>query len=468
MKRTTRLSLASLATTLLAASCELSLDGTSDIGQREEQVLTGNPDITFPNVVGMYITLPPDDDDNPQDPIYCTGTLIEECTVLTSARCVNENIDADDIAGIDLRVGAGFSEGQNFPIESIELHRYFDPDAVNGNELALIRLATPCPAATPVTLYDSPIVAADVGRDLTLVGYGITVDSQTEGGSRTKASTPVVTVGTRHVFAGTDEVTSCEGDSGGPGFFDVTGSPQLATMTVRQGGCNDTVQRTRLDLYTASFLYPYIDRFSGPCALDDVCVTDGCRTPDPDCAGNECQWGNECATGCETRDWDCEELGSFAGEACESSDDCEELGRCIPATDDESFTYCSRPCVVGDANACPTGMQCTDLGSTGECTWSEPSPGSQGADCVSNEQCRSNICENDICVFECGAGDSCPDPFTCGPSQVAPGTQVCLGEVFEGGGGFCSVGGDARNWLAPLCLALFGVPLITRRRRRRR
>lgn len=463
-----RIAFFTLASTFVFGSCLAMEPDEELVGEQQEQILTGMPDVSeFPNVVAMRVVRPPDDEGDPQDDLLCTGTLVEACTVLTSAHCVYDNVEAGTVADIDLRSGAGFSDGTPLPIESIEIHRYFNPDASNVNELALIRIQDgSCPAVTPATIYDEPITDSDVERPLTLVGYGITVEATTNDGSRTKVDTPIVSVGPRHVFAGTDDVTTCAGDSGGPGFLDVVGEPELATMTVLQGGCARAVQRTRLDLYTESFLYPFIDRFSGACTFDGECVTDGCRSPDPDC--DDCLWGNDvCGTGCETRDWDCD-LGSFVGEACESNDDCEELGRCIAATDDETFTYCARPCDPAAASPdCPSGMECTDLGGgDGECTWLEPSPGSQGASCVSNDQCRSGICENDICVFECGDGNSCPDPFTCGPSEVSPGTMVCLGEVLEGGGGFCAVGGEVRDWLAPLLLALFGLPLITRRRRR--
>jgi hypothetical protein len=70
---------------------------------------------------------------------------------------------------------------------------------------------------------------------------------------------------------------------------------------------------------------------------------------------------------------------------------------------------------------------------------SVPSPGSQGATCDTSGACRSGICEDRICVNPCDpAGPACPDPFACGPSQVAPGQNVCRGESLTGGGGFCA------------------------------
>lgn len=415
------------------------------IGQETRASLGGDPDTDFPNVCVMHVALPEDDDGNPQDPIACTCTLVEAQTVLTSARCVNENVEMDMVEGIEIRFGSGFEDGDPFAIDGgaagITIHRYFDPAGANLNELALIRLAD-APAPEPVAIFDGSL-ADSMGDELTLVGFGVTVMNSTDtDGVRNFITTPITSVGERHVFAGTDVLTTCAGDSGGPGFLDAATDPAMAVMTARQGSCTDSVQRTRLDLYTESFLYPFIDRYSGACPLDGDCVETGCRSPDPDC--DPCLWQGggaaDCQEDCPSRDWDCE-LGSFVGEACGKDGDCEEGGRCVTAVDDESFTYCSRPCGGGLA-ACPNGMECSEAS---ECTWIEPSPGSPGATCNGPEACRSGVCECGVCQVQAGAG-------------------VCT----QGGGGFCAVGGgDSGSGLAPLALLALAIPLALRRRRRR-
>lgn len=416
----------------------------AEVGAETRASLGGSPDTDFPGVCVMHVQPPDDDQGNMQEQFACTCTLVEAQTVLTSARCVNENLEEDMVEGIEIRFGNGFEGGDPFAIEGgaagITLHRYFDPDAANLNELALIRLAA-APTAPAVTLNDDPGLLVN-GAELTLVGFGITVDSDTDiDAVRNSITTPITTVGDDYVYAGTDDLTTCAGDSGGPGFLDDGGDPVMAVMTSRQGGCTDSVQRTRLDLYTETFLFPFIDRYSGPCPLDGECVETGCRSPDPDC--DPCLWQGggaaDCEEDCPTRDWDCE-LGSAVGQACGKDGDCEEGGRCVPAADDASFTYCTRPC-EGAAAACPTGMECTE----GECTYLTPSPGSPGATCSGADACRSGVCE-------------------CGVCQVAAGDGACT----QGGGGFCAVGGGASgHGLAPLALLAVAVPLALGRRRRR-
>jgi uncharacterized protein (TIGR03382 family) len=260
------------------------------------------------------------------------------------------------------------------------------------------------------------------------------------------------------IRVGDDTTSNCAGDSGGP-VLDMAGD--VIAVSRRQNTCTQTVSMTRTDRNTADFIFPYIDQKSGPCrAGDGTCETVGCRTPDPDCLPeNECLWGNTCIEDCPTRDWDCE-IGSFPGEECAINGDCEQGGRCIAALDDADFLYCNKPCDVDED--CPQNMTCN---ADSECEFGTPSPGSQGFACTQNDQCRSGICEDLICVFECDpAANDCPDPFLCGPSKVSPGTNVCLGEDLSGGGGFCQTGGSRSAGATALFLV---IALLWIRRRRR-
>lgn len=428
-----------LAVLLALAGCQTVAE--EDLGQEARASLGGSPDADFPNVCVMHVQPPDDEQGNHQEEFACTCTLIEAQTVLTSARCVDQNLEKDMVAGIQIRFGTGFGDGDPVAIDGgaagITLHRYFDPDAASLNELALIRLAE-APTADPVTLIDDPSAIA-MGADLTLVGFGTTIDNGDVDAVRNRITTPITAVVDDYVYAGTDDLTTCPGDSGAPGFLNADTDPVMAVMTVRQPGCTKAVQRTRLDLYTESFLYPFIDRFSGACAVDGACVTEGCRSPDPDC--DPCLWqgGGEadCQEECPTRDWDCP-FGSDTGAECGKDGDCEHGGRCVVAADDETFHYCNRPCGEG-FEACPTTMECSD----GECAYTTPSPGSPGAACSGADACRSGVCE-------------------CGVCQVAAGDGLCT----QGGGGFCQVGGEGGGGLAPLALlGLLGLPLAIRRRR---
>jgi hypothetical protein len=261
-------------------------------------------------------------------------------------------------------------------------------------------------------------------------------------------TTTIRAVDNRTVVAGIDDETTCIGDAGGGVFADFGDGPVLIAVTARSvpARCSGNHPRLRVDRYLADFIEAF-----------------ACRAPDADC--DPCSWDGECVEQCPTRDWDCE-LGTFVGEACAQSGECEEGGRCLAATDDEAFTYCTRRCnLEGGGDPCPGSMECADDGAGGgECVYGTPSPGSQGFPCNNNFDCRSGICEELICVNECGAGGVCPEGFSCGPSTVEPGTEVCLGRVFSGGGGFCAIGAPAAppaggGWGGG-ALALLGVGLV--------
>lgn len=465
MNHISKISIAALALSLAGCGIDLDEEDDDQVGETSSEVMGSTADTSHDDACIMEVTRPLSDDGQPPNPltIRCSCTLVETQTVLTSAECVAEIVDKESpLTDIDLRFGDSFSGGAPVAVESIELHRYYDAETGGPDQLALLRLAE-SPGVTPAELNidDAPQPAMPV----TLVGYG---DSEAGEGSRRLAETPIVTVNDKFILAGTTDITTCADDSGGGVYASFNGEDEVlvAVTGSQQGGCSATVQRLRVDTY-ANFIVPYVDYYSGACPHDDAdtCSTEGCRTPDPDCPESSCNWGNECDEDCPTRDWDCP-LGKFIGDECAASGECEEGGRCIPATDDESFTYCSRPCNMGVDGTCPAGMECSAGDDGDECVFLEPSPGSQGAACSDNSGCRSDICENDICVFPCDGANPCEPPYQCGPSTVADGMMVCLGNVVEGGGGFglCAAGGDSRGWLS--ALGLLTLAFVVRRRRR--
>lgn len=460
-----------------------------DIESEHQEVIGGDPDVNnFRAACIMDIERPDTDEGDPRVPIVCSCVLIESRTVLTAASCVVANAEEDDegmthLGDITLRFGTDRS-GDPIVVESAELYRYFDVEASAPEDIALLRLAADPPEfATPVVIGQDPLGSEDVGEDVTLVGYGAT-NEQDEGstGVRYAVDTPIVQVAQNHIVAGTNEATTCAGDSGGPVFMDRGDGNELVAVTSFNGlgddstDCSTNVRRMRVDHFAEDFILQYIRRFDETCPLDGTC------DEEVDCGGFEdldcdpCSWDGTCEEDCPTRDWDCE-IGVFVGDACEKSGDCERGGRCVPAVDDESFTFCTQPCDLEAATEqCPMGMTCADDGSGGgECVWEAPSPGSQGYACSSNDDCRSGICEDMICVFECDPGlgeDACAEPFVCGPSKVADGTNVCLGENLSGGGGFCAMGevggrsSGAGGATALFAATLLGAGLVLRRRRR--
>ena len=466
-----------------------------ELGAARHAVVGGSAVVNEFESVCLVNADPPISEGDLEDPppMICSCVLIGARTVVTSARCVAANVAPEmgepQLGGLNVQFGAG---GAEIGIASAELHRYFDAEKSGSPDLALLRLAADAPAGIePATLGLDPIGADDVGADVVLVGYGVNdAESPTVFGNLNKVTTPITLVGERHLLAGTTDATTCAGDSGGGVFREDASGRKLIAITTFNGrtgaqggksarpGCDTNVQRLRVDAFADDFLLPFLRRYDDSCPADGVCA-EGCSDAygsfeDLDC--DACLWtgsADGCATDCATRDWDCE-LGAFVGDACAADGECEEGGRCVAAVDDESFTFCTRPCDAAAASdPCPPSMTCDE--SANECVYFAPSPGSQGFACSDNAQCRSEVCEEGICANQCdpGVAGACPDPYFCALSDVAPGTNVCRGDSLSGGGGFCSAAtassprsGQTGAALLLLCaLALAGAWRMRRRAR---
>jgi uncharacterized protein (TIGR03382 family) len=444
-----------------AIGCALLACDTLDVGFDVEEIRS--EDVPGSEIAGaskngvakLDVVLPPDDEGDSQDPIVCSAIVVAPDLLLTSARCVNENLEAP---GTLDNITVGFGNDGNTAVQNgvaaVELHRYFDKDNPNLFQLAFVQLTAPAPDAPRA--INAAAIDDLAGEMVELVGYGETANDM--GNFQRRAVTlPISVVEREAIRVGDDTTSNCAGDSGGP-VLDMAGD--VIAVSRRQNSCSQTVSMTRTDRNTADFIFPYIDQKTGPCrAGDGTCETVDCRTPDPDCPDNGCLWGNTCVEDCPTRDWDCP-IGSFPGQECAIDGECEQGGRCVAALDDADFLYCNKPCEVDED--CPQNMTCN---AESECEFGTPSPGSQGFACTQNDQCRSGICEDLICVFECDpAANDCPDPFLCGPSKVASGTNVCLGEDLSGGGGFCQAGSSRGAGTTALLLV---IALLWIRRRRR-
>ncbi len=499
--------------------------------QRTTQPIRGGDNFTsnYESVCGMMIELP-EDPQNPgyTDYRYCSCSLVAPDIVLTAAECIWDSaVTHAQIpeANVEVRFGADLGWDEDVGIESNvvkgEIYRYFDP-SIRTDNLALLVLDEE-PSAPIVTLNEDPLTQADildpepecnpggvaddtVAGCVTLVGFGETAPQDEDFGSRKKVVVPLASVSDRTITAATSERATCYGDTGGPAFMDLgSGLVQVAVNGHHNSGtssCTLTTVRTRVDRYAAEFIYAFIDQYDAVCGSDGLCCeTEGtcnagdCRTPDPDC--DPCAWtGNseDCEEDCPGRDWDCP-IGSYPGDLCEDDGDCERDSSCETAPDDDNASFCAAACNPDADPQCPSDMSCdTSFGGDGLCIWDTPSPGSQGYPCtcpgdvtvtaceISTDTCRSGICEEEICVTDCdpGAADPCPEnyanpdePYTCAESGVVSGRNVCLGQKFSGGGGFCtpsSVGVRDRSGFGLGALALFGLALaglfVVRRRRR--
>jgi secreted trypsin-like serine protease len=160
---------------------------------------------------------------------FCGGTLIAPRVVLTAAHCT---VAPQAAGGIDVLVGGHdltTTQGTRIDVTSVVTHPRFD-GMLYDNDVAILRLASPAPAA-PVRLAgigDDP--AWSPGTPATTVGWGLTSRPGSPSPVLREVGVPIVSDGACAAIYGAELVPgsmvcagpmaggqdSCNGDSGGP------------------------------------------------------------------------------------------------------------------------------------------------------------------------------------------------------------------------------------------------------------
>lgn len=169
--------------------------------------------------------------------IFCSGTLIDEKTIVTAAHCLDYNgvgsyvVFGKNQSGTDVQgrmiVQAAFHEKfiSNFPEDARDIY-----------DIGVAQFS----GGLPSGFHPAPILPDDTllttGADILLAGYGIT-DGTTQMGAGILRYT---TVKIQNAAYGKTEVQtdernngSCNGDSGGPGLINVNGQYYVWGTTSR-------------------------------------------------------------------------------------------------------------------------------------------------------------------------------------------------------------------------------------------
>lgn len=390
----------------------------------------------------------------PSGSAFCTGTLISPSVVATAAHCI-------DMAGGDPAITVFFgddteSAGRKVGVALSATHPNWTGSLANGHDIGVMVLNFPQDPFLPIPLNTSP-TPDHIGEPIRRIGFGIYDRDTLDADGKKRMGTTILhqsSVGSDFFYAGDQDLSTCSGDSGGPGLLTIGDVEYLAGVHSFGFDSGDTRcvppnnGDTRVDLYVDDFLQPYIDANDPTCGADGICAPIGC-SDDPDCT--PCGADGTCTDDCPLPDPDCPT--SELGEICRADTQC-TTGLCVFWIGDPSTHFCSRECdPAGDD--CPAGMSCQSVGTLGNvCYYDDEPPGLVGSACEVATDCGSYVCENGTCVTPCDLtkGMGCIPGFSC--NSIDDGQNYYCHADDTGGGGGCNSGGELPGALLALVMLL--------------
>lgn len=353
---------------------------------------------------------------------YCTGTLIAPKTVLTAAHCINAYG-----AGNFYAVGVGASSSS--PQRVVQTAQQVRHPSYGGNawDFGVLRLAQPITDVAPIPLNESALTAADVGKPIRHVGFGITNPSGAGSGVKREVTYNLRQVSRYTIESGANGKQTCQGDSGGPGFMTIGGVEKVVgVVSYGDQNCAYEGWDGRVDV-AAQWIRTTMAAWETPtCATDGACVQ-GCTPVDQDCVcvadgtcsaqctdllkdpdcPRDCVANGVCALqACPKADPDCIAEGGF----CQTSMQCK--GRLCITDSQNSQAYCSKSCQ--QSSECASGMECAQ----GSCLFVQKPERHLFDPCSKTDFCIDSICNGPAdgitrCVKSCIASSDCPSGSQC-------------------------------------------------------
>jgi len=411
----------------------------------------------------------------------CTGTVITPRVVLAAAHCFNENggPSGSTLTGVFVH-NFDVAPPTNSPLWVAATTWRRHPNWTSGSpmnfDIGILQMPAPIAGVTPRPYLNRTLAAGDVGRSMSVVGYGITSSGGTGAGTRRFVTLPLRGLTSAHLQLGNMSTAGiCNGDSGGPSFItERDGVRRVAgvhSYTQPSGNCMDGLD-TRVDLY-GPFIRQFLMDTGGPSCVEDGLCASGCASPDPDCvcvADGTCN--GQCPNLASDPDCpiDCSANGVCTNLSCPRPDPdcvaegstCTMDGQCqfrTCATDPQRpDRYCSRPCSA----TCPTGTSCVGT----VCLKPQLPTAMEGQACtLLGTFCVGTVCSGPVggaltCHRTCTTNANCPTTDECITGQN--GSRICERKPPEAMPGEMCLVGITRCLGGTTCTGLLGGPTSCR------
>ena len=235
------------------------------VGQRRQGILGGERDIGDPAVVSLMAF-----DPSGNLTYGCSAVVVSAHVVISASHCflpANTGPDATFkvYLGDDWNASAELNAQENWrAVIDHQVSPTYAPPTVRTEDIDLVATDRSIPA-TPIPIEHTSLGPGTVGRSVRLIGFGLVDSNNTSSyGTKNQVTTTISSIDEEYVGVDDQTKTFCEGDSGGAELVTDGNTEYLVGLIAHherlQGDplCSGTALGTRLDVYAAAFIDPFI------------------------------------------------------------------------------------------------------------------------------------------------------------------------------------------------------------------